>query len=79
MFTLLEQIVQHQAAVQDTLSQVLGIVKCQAVGAAKDNTILPEGIRLPLNSVADIESLEQILQDSASLSGLVCKYMCVIC
>ena len=72
MFTLLEKLVQQQAAMQETLHLVLETVTKMATPAGRSGpTDLPEELSLPVTSMADLETIETALQSSTTFDGLV--------
>ena len=70
MFTILEKLNQRQETMQDTLNQVLSIDRGLASGSS-DQTSLPDGLNLPVDTVEEVEAVEEKLADEAAFSALV--------
>lgn len=58
------------SAIELQLLQAL-INASNAQGAAADQTDLPDDISLPLNSLASVSQLDEVLQDKEKLKALV--------
>lgn len=67
----MEKILQQQSTMQDTLGQVLGIVRTLAAGSVVDQTTLPEGVNLPVTSVEEMIVLNEQLSEETTFAGLV--------
>ena len=70
MFTLLEKMNQRQIHMEESLNQLLTIVKGLAPGLS-DPVSLPEGISLPLHTTEDVDALEEKLGEESTFAELV--------